>query len=68
MDAQSKKRELLKIKADALTESEAAEVLEYIVIMQAMSHQTTGPELFYRALAAGFFKARSERKNRALRH
>lgn len=68
MNAQSNKRETLKDKADKLTESEVAEVLEYIAIMQTMNHQATAPEGFYRALAAGFFTASGKRRNQTARH
>lgn len=68
MNTQSDKRELLKDKADALTETEAAEVLEYITIMEAMNRRATVPERFYRVLAADFFTARSRKRSRAQRH
>jgi hypothetical protein len=59
---------LLKAKADALTESEVTEVLEYIAIMQAMTQQIDEPALFYRALAGVFFKTKHRQRSRALRH
>lgn len=68
MNAPSSQRELLKTKADVLTEAEVAEVLEYISIMQTMTRQTNEPALFDHGLAAAFFKARNKQKGRALRH
>ena len=68
MDAQSHQRDLLKLKADALTESEAAEVLEYIANMQAMNRQPTEPERLHHAFASLFFRAKHKNRSRALRH
>lgn len=68
MKVQPDQRELLKSKADNLTETEVVEVLEYIAIMQTMNRQTGETELFHRALAGVFFRARHQKRNRALRH
>jgi hypothetical protein len=38
-------RQLLKLKTDTLTESEVAEVLEYISIMESLSELRTQPPL-----------------------
>ena len=38
-------RQLLELKADTLTESEVAEVLEYISIMESLSELRTRPHL-----------------------
>ena len=37
-------RQLLRQKADTLNESEVAEVLEYIAVMESMSSQSTRPD------------------------
>lgn len=68
MNSPPNERELLKTKADTLTESEVTEVLEYIAIMQAMRQQSNEPAPFYHALAGVFFKARTRQRGRALRH
>lgn len=39
-------RQLLKSKAESLTESELKEVLDYITIMESLSEQATKPDLF----------------------
>ncbi len=39
MKSQSNSRELLRIKSDSLTESEAEEVLDYIAIMESLSKE-----------------------------
>jgi hypothetical protein len=39
-------RQLLKGKAESLTEAEIAEVLDYINIMESMREQATKPDLF----------------------
>jgi hypothetical protein len=39
-------RQLLKLKADTLTETEIAEVLDYINIMESLREQATKPDLF----------------------
>src|SRR5205085_7555119 len=64
MNAQSDKRELLKFKADLLTEAEIAEVLEYIAIMQTMKQQPGGPERFYCVFAEGVCKTKDRQKVR----
>ncbi|HLG14510.1 MAG TPA: hypothetical protein VJH03_08420 [Blastocatellia bacterium] len=39
-------RELLKFKADTLTESDVAEVIDYISIMESLREQGDSPDLF----------------------
>jgi hypothetical protein len=39
-------RQLLKIKADSLSETEIAEVLDYIYIMESLKEQAKKPDLF----------------------
>ncbi len=39
-------RQLLKFKAESLSESELKEVLDYINIMESLSEQATKPDLF----------------------
>jgi hypothetical protein len=68
MKAQSDKRELLKLKADRLTEAEISEVLEYIAVMQAMYQKASEPERFLHALAGAVFKVQQRPKEGALQH
>jgi hypothetical protein len=42
----SNNRQLLKLKADNLTEAEIAEVLDYIYIMESLKEQAKKPDLF----------------------
>jgi hypothetical protein len=46
MGDRSTNRQLLKIKADTLTETEIAEVLDYINIMESLREQASKPDLF----------------------
>lgn len=39
-------RQLLKVKADSLTETEITEVLDYISIMESLREQASKPDLF----------------------
>ena len=46
MGERTANRQLLKFKADTLTENEIAEVLDYINIMESLREQATNPDLF----------------------
>ena len=50
MKAQMTDRELLRSKADTLTESEIDEVLEYISIMESLRRQASSPDNIDEAL------------------
>jgi hypothetical protein len=46
MGESANKRQMLKSKADLLTEAEITEVLDYINIMQSLREQASRPDLF----------------------
>jgi hypothetical protein len=59
------KRGLLKVKVDALTDAEAAEVLDYINIMQSMKEQSVTSSHDDEALLKLLFKAFGRRRQQA---
>jgi hypothetical protein len=46
MGERTNNRQVLKFKADTLTETEITEVLDYINIMESLREQATKPDLF----------------------
>ena len=46
MGERNANRQALKLKVDTLTETEIAEVLDYISIMESLREQATKPDLF----------------------
>lgn len=46
MGERESNRQLLRFKADTLTESDVAEVLDYISIMESLREQGNSPDLF----------------------
>lgn len=66
MGEQNTNRQALRLKADTLTETEIAEVLDYISIMESLREQASKPDLFDDELMALLADALENRRARVV--
>jgi hypothetical protein len=66
MGERNSNRQALRLKADTLTETEIADVLDYISIMESLREQATNPDLFDDELMALLVDALENRRARVV--
>ena len=66
MGERNTNRQALRLKADTLTETEIAEVLDYISIMESLREQASKPDLFDDELMALLADALENRRARVV--
>jgi hypothetical protein len=66
MGERNTNRQALRLKADTLTETEIAEVLDYISIMESLREQASKPDLFDDELMALLVDALENRRARVV--